>query len=60
MNLEPDGRMKKTDAQEQLILETMGAEAAFDAITRALSIDQKEEIYSYIIRVYDLEQGEEE
>ncbi len=47
------------DAAEDFIIDRMGAADALEAITKALSYDTKEEIYEYIIRVYELEDPED-
>lgn len=52
--------MEYVDAMEQAIIEALGAEGALDAITRALSYDTKEDIYSYIIRCHDIQGVEDE
>lgn len=55
MEIMQDARMSHIDDMEQTIIDRLGEAGALDAITRALSYDQKAEIYDYIIRVYDLE-----
>ena len=40
---------------EEKLLEVLGAELLLDNILLALSIDQKEDILSYIARMYDIE-----
>ena len=52
-----DERTKKVNEMEEMIVECLGVPCAFDAVLKALSYQQKEEIYSYIIRCYDLEGG---
>ena len=47
--------METVDRMEQIIIDALGEAGALDAITRALSYDVKEDIYSYIIRCHDLE-----
>lgn len=48
-------RMQDVDAKEQAILDALGAEGAFDALSKALSYDTKEEMYDYIMRCYEIE-----
>ncbi len=60
MFVEPDERMKRVDSMEAEIIDGLGEAGALEAITRALDYDTKEDIYSYIIRVYDLESNPEE
>ncbi len=59
MEIYKDERMQRVDDMEETIINNLGERGALDAITQALSYDQKEEIYSYIVRVYDLDAGEE-
>lgn len=47
-------RIAKVDVMEQNIIDQMGAEAALQAIVRALSYDTKENVYSYICREYEI------
>ncbi len=54
-NFTPDENMKQIDQQEELIIDNLGTAGALEAITRAMSYDDKKEIYDYIIRVYDIE-----
>lgn len=44
---------------EDLIINTLGTEEALNAITKALDVDTKNDIYKYIIRVYDLSNEED-
>ena len=44
---------------EDLIIDTLGTEEALNAITKALDVDTKNDIYEYIIRVYDLHNDED-
>lgn len=44
---------------EDLIINTLGTEEALNAITKALDVDTKNDIYEYIIRVYDLSNDED-
>ena len=44
---------------EDLIIDTLGTEEALNAIIKALDVDTKNDIYEYIIRVYDLSNGED-
>lgn len=48
-------RMKKVDNIEEVLKEYLGAEGLLEAITRALNYDTKEDIYNYIVRMYDIE-----
>lgn len=45
---------------EDLIIDTLGVEETLNAITKALDVDTKNDIYKYIIRVYDLSTNNEE
>ena len=45
---------------EQKLLEVLGAEVLLDNVLRALTIDQKEDVLSYIARMYDIEVDVEE
>ena len=40
---------------EQKLLEILGADVLLDEVLRALSTEQKEDILSYIARMYDIE-----
>lgn len=40
---------------EREILDALGVQGAFDALTKALGLDTLEEMYEYIIQVYDIE-----
>lgn len=51
---------EKVNAMEDLIIESLGEAGALDAICQALDYDTKEDIYDYIIRMYDIEEEEEE
>lgn len=48
--------MAKVDKMEKFILERVGTEEFFEALTRALSYDVKNEMYEYIMREYDLKE----
>ena len=48
--------MTKVDKMEEFILERVGTEEFFEALTRALSYDVKNEMYEYIMREYDLKE----
>ena len=48
--------MAKVDKMEEFILERVGTEEFFEALTRALSYDVKNEMYEYIMREYDLKE----
>lgn len=39
---------------EDKIVECLGHDGAFEALTKAMSYDQKEDFYKYIIRMYDI------
>ena len=45
---------------EQKLLEVLGAEVLLDNVLRALTKDQKEDVLSYIARMYDVEVDVEE
>ncbi len=45
---------------EDLIIDTLGVEEALNTITKALDVDTKNDIYKYIIRVYDLSTNNED
>ena len=45
----------KIDIMEEKLIEVLGAELLLDNILLALSIDQKEDILSYIARMFDVE-----
>ena len=45
----------KIDIMEEKLIEVLGAELLLDNILLALSIDQKEDILSFIARMYDVE-----
>ena len=45
----------KIDIMEETLIEVLGAELLLDNILLALSIDQKEDILSYIARMFDVE-----
>ena len=45
---------------EQKILEMLGADVLLDEVLRALSTEQKEDILSFIARMYDIEVEVEE
>ena len=51
-------RQEKVEAMEEIIIDALGAEGALGEIIRALSTDQKEDIYPYIMRNNDLEPPE--
>ena len=40
---------------EQKLLEMLGTEVLLDNVLRALTIDQKEDILSYIARMFDID-----
>ena len=40
---------------EQKLLEVLGTEVLLDNVLRALTIDQKEDILSYIARMFDID-----
>ena len=45
---------------EQKLLEVLGAEVLLDNVLRALTTEQKEDILSFIARMYDIEVDVEE
>ena len=45
---------------EQKLLEVLGAEVLLDEVLRALTTEQKEDILSFIARMYDVEVDVEE
>jgi len=47
-------RVKRVDAMEDKLIEALGYEEAFKALSAALSYDSKEDNYDYILRTYDL------
>ena len=40
---------------EQKLIEVLGAEVLLDEVLRALTTDQKEDVLSYIARMYDVD-----
>ena len=52
--------MSDVDDMEQLIIDAMGTDGYYEAVSRALDYGTKADIYDYIIRVYDLDYNEEE
>lgn len=46
--------MDEVNDMEDLIIESMGYEGYYEAVSRALNYDTKADIYDYIIRVYEL------
>ena len=57
--MERNDYLKKVDAKEELIIEALGYEEAFNNLSKALSYDIKEEMYDYIIRMWDLDYNED-
>ncbi len=55
----PTHDMEEIDRLEDLILNSLGAEEAYNALCRALDYDTKREMFDYIIRMYDVEGAEE-
>lgn len=51
-----DDQFSYVDNMEDLIIEELGIEGFVEALTKALDYDTKEEMYEYIIRVYDISQ----
>lgn len=49
-----DKRTEKIYAMQDCITEVLGNYHALQAIIKAMSEDEKEDIFSYIIRCYDL------
>lgn len=45
----------KIDIMEEKLIEVLGAELLLDNILLALSIDQKEDILSYIARMFEVD-----
>ena len=58
--MERNDYLKKVDAKEELIIEALGYEEAFNNLSKALSYNDKEEMYDYIIRMWDLDYNEDE
>ena len=52
--------MSDVDDMEQLIIDALGTDGYYEAVSRALDYDTKADIYDYIIRVYDLDYEEKE
>lgn len=48
-------RLEQVQAQERAIIERLGVEQALTEITKALTTDQKEDIYNYICRMWDID-----
>ncbi len=48
--------LEKVDKMEERIIETLGAEGALNAITRALDYDTKDNIYTFICQQYEIEE----
>lgn len=47
--------------QQERLIEWLGIEEAFDAVIKAMSDYQMQEIYNYILRCYDIpEEAEDE
>ncbi len=47
--------LQRIQAQERAIIERLGAEQALEEISKALTPDQKADIYNYICRMWDIE-----
>ena len=47
-------------SKEDIIIDALGYEGAFNAVSKALDTDTKNDIYDYIIRVYELDTDEED
>jgi len=47
-------------SKEDIIIDALGYEGAFNAVSKALDTDTKNDIYDYIIRVYELDTDNEE
>ena len=45
----------KIDIMEEKLIEVLGAELLLDNILLALSIDQKEDVLSYIARMFEVD-----
>lgn len=50
----------KVLAMEEAIVDTLGYEEAFNALTKALGTDALYDNYEYIIRVYEIPYGEDD
>lgn len=50
-----DERQIKVDNQEALIIKALGYQEAFQELSRALNYSQKEELYSYILKMNDIQ-----
>ena len=48
-------RMETVDKMEESIIEALGYEQAFEALSKALSYDTKEDMYKYIMRMHEIE-----
>lgn len=53
-------RMDKVNMMEEAIVEQLGYEGAFNALSKALSYDKKEDVYEYITRCYEIKIEEED
>lgn len=50
----------RINSMEADIVSTLGHEGAFNALSKALGYDKLEEMYDYIIQVYDIQEGMQE
>lgn len=53
-------RFKNIDDVEKILEESLGEILLLEEIERALSISEKEEIYSFIARMHDIDLSKEE
>ena len=53
-------RMDKVNMMEETIVEQLGYEDAFKALSKALSYDTKEDMYEYITRCYEIKIEEDD
>ncbi len=53
-------RFKNIDNVEKILKESLGEILLLEEIERALSTSEKEEIYSFIARMHDIDLSEEE
>ena len=47
--------LQKSKAMEEKVLNALGVEKAFDELCRALTTDQRIELFSYIGRTWDID-----
>ena len=46
---------EKIDELEEQLIELLGVEELLNALTRAMSYDEKEDYFNYICRMYDVD-----